>query len=62
MQTNGILGIILLALNIFAAIKIFSSSESTIMKIVWTLVVFLLPLLGLIIWFFIGPGDKRFKL
>ncbi|MCW8949004.1 MAG: PLDc N-terminal domain-containing protein [Sedimenticola sp.] len=46
----------------FAIIKIAQSSESTGLKILWIVVVLILPLLGLILWFLLGPGDKRLKL
>lgn len=51
----GIGGIILLALNIWAIISIFGSSVSTGNKVLWILLVLVLPLLGFIIWFFAGP-------
>lgn len=51
----GIFGLILLALNIWAIISIFSSGASTGAKVLWTLLVLVLPLLGFIIWFFAGP-------
>ncbi|MGB5426702.1 MAG: PLDc N-terminal domain-containing protein [Gammaproteobacteria bacterium] len=39
---------------------ILQSSAKSIEKLVWSLVVFLLPLIGLIIWYFAGPGEKPF--
>lgn len=55
----GIFGIIHLALVIYAAIKIFDSSADTVKKIVWILIVGLFPLVGLIIWYFAGPGTPK---
>ncbi len=62
MSTNGILGLIILLADIFAIIKIAKSSESTIMKVVWIAIVLILPIIGLIVWFFAGPGNKTLKL
>lgn len=62
MSTNGILGLIILLADIFAIIKIANSSESTIIKVVWIAVVLILPIIGLIVWFFAGPGNKTLKL
>ena len=62
MEFNGILGFIILLLDIFAIIKIAKSSESGGLKILWIVIVILLPLIGLIAWFVAGPGDKSFKL
>lgn len=62
MATNGILGLIILLVDIFAIIKIANSSVSTGVKILWIAIVFILPVIGLIAWFFAGPGDKALKL
>ncbi|MCW8929357.1 MAG: PLD nuclease N-terminal domain-containing protein [Gammaproteobacteria bacterium] len=62
MQTNGIIGLIILLADIFAIIKIAKSSESTLMKVLWIAVVLVLPIIGLIAWFLAGPGDKSLKI
>ena len=55
----GIWGIIHLALVIYAAIQIFNSSADTVKKLIWILVVAIFPLIGLIVWFFMGPGTPK---
>jgi Phospholipase_D-nuclease N-terminal len=60
MDLTGIGGIIILILDIFAIVMILQSSAKSIEKLIWALVVFLLPLIGLIIWYFAGPGKKPF--
>ena len=62
MEVNGILGLIVLILDIFAIIKIAQSSEDTVKKILWALLVLILPVIGLVIWYLAGPGDKKLKL
>ena len=52
-------GFILLVLNVWAFVSIVSSSRSTGRKVIWCLLVLILPLLGFIIWLFFGPRDKR---
>lgn len=52
---EGLLGLIHLALAIWAIINIFGSGASTLAKILWTLFVLFFPLIGLIVWFFAGP-------
>lgn len=54
-ELTGIGGIILLALDIWALISIFGSAASTGRKVLWALLVILLPLLGFIIWLLAGP-------
>lgn len=60
MEFTGIGGLIILIANIYAIVMILQSSAKGIEKIIWSLVVFLLPLIGLIIWYFAGPGKKPF--
>ncbi len=55
----GIWGIIHLALVIYAALQIFNSSADTVKKIIWVLIVAIFPLVGLIVWFFVGPGTPK---
>ena len=56
---NGIIGLLVLIGDVWAIINIFQSSISNEKKLLWTLVVLLLPLLGLILWYFLGPRDGR---
>ena len=56
---NNLWGILILAGDIWAILNIFQSSASNGMKLIWTLVVLLLPVLGLILWFFAGPRGGR---
>lgn len=60
MDLSGIGGLIILVADIYAIVMILQSSAKGIEKLVWFLVVFLLPLIGLIIWYFAGPGKKPF--
>lgn len=55
----GIFGLIHLALVIYAAIQIFNSSADTVKKLIWVLIVAIFPLVGLIVWFFMGPGTPK---
>jgi hypothetical protein len=38
---------------------ILQNSAQPIEKLIWALVVFLLPLIGLVIWYVAGPGNNR---
>ncbi len=60
MDLTGIGGLIVLIADIYAIVMILQSSAKGIEKLIWALVVFFLPLIGLIIWFFAGPGKKPF--
>ena len=56
---NGLLGLLILIGDVWAIINIFQSSASNEKKLLWTIVVLLLPLLGLILWFFLGPRGGK---
>ena len=58
-EYGGIVGLLILAGDIWAIINIFQSSASNEKKLIWILAVVLLPLLGLILWFFLGPRDRK---
>jgi hypothetical protein len=60
MELTGIGGLIILIADIYAIVMILQSSAKSIEKLIWSLMVFLLPLIGLIIWYFAGPGKKPF--
>ncbi|HBO8258527.1 TPA: PLDc_N domain-containing protein [Pseudomonas aeruginosa] len=53
-------GLISLVLDIWAIVNILKSAAETGMKIIWVLVIIVLPVLGLIIWAIAGPrGNVR---
>lgn len=56
---NGFLGLVILILDIWAIINIVQSSASTGAKVLWVVLVLLLPVVGLIIWFFAGPRGSK---
>lgn len=51
----GLLGLIHLALIIWAVIKILGSAAGTGAKVLWILVVIVFPLIGFIVWLLAGP-------
>jgi hypothetical protein len=54
-EITGVGGLIVLVLDIWAIISIVGSGASTGKKVLWTLLVLILPILGFIIWLFAGP-------
>ena len=57
-EYGGILGLLILIGDIWAIINIFQSSASNGKKLIWIIAVVLLPVLGLILWFLLGPRDR----
>lgn len=50
-----IFGIIIFALDVWAIASIINTNESATTKLIWIALVAVLPVLGLIIWWFAGP-------
>ena len=60
MEFTGIGGLIILIADIYAVVMILQSGARDVEKLIWALVVLLLPLIGLVIWYLAGPGKKPF--
>lgn len=59
LHVNSLWGLIVLAADIWAIVNIFLSTTSTARKVLWTVLVLVLPILGFIIWLFAGPRKGR---
>ncbi len=59
MQYQGIGGLIVLIADVWAIVNIFQSGVDTGRKVLWTVLVILLPVLGFILWYFLGPKTGR---
>jgi hypothetical protein len=55
---NSFWGLIVLIADIWAIVNIFQSNATTGKKVLWTVLVILLPVIGFIIWFFAGPKSR----
>lgn len=53
-----LLGLILLALDIWAVVNVWGSNSSVPAKILWTLGIVILPLIGFIVWLLAGPRGR----
>ena len=55
LEVGGFFGLLLLVLNVWAIISIIGSATSTGKKVLWTVLIIVLPLVGFIIWLLAGP-------
>lgn len=60
MNLSPLVGLIILIADIYAIVMIVQSSAGGGEKIVWSIVILLLPVIGLVVWYFAGPGQKPF--
>jgi hypothetical protein len=59
LEINGIFGLLILAADIWAIVSTVNSTAATAKKVGWILLVLILPILGLVIWYFAGPRASR---
>jgi drug/metabolite transporter (DMT)-like permease len=59
MRYGGLGGLIVLIADVWAIVNILQSGASTADKVLWTVIVVVLPILGFILWFFLGPRTGR---
>lgn len=58
LEVGGLFGLIILALDIWAIVNVVQSDASTGSKVLWILLILVLPLVGLIIWLIAGPRGR----
>ncbi len=56
---GGLWGLIVLVADVWAIVNIFQSGADTEKKVLWTVIVILLPVLGFILWYFMGPKTGK---
>lgn len=58
----NVAGVIVLLLDIWALVSILQSGATPVEKLIWVILILVLPLIGFILWYLIGPGSKGFPL
>lgn len=53
-----VFGIIVFVLDVWAIASVINTSVSTGTKILWIALIAILPVLGLVIWYFMGPKAR----
>ncbi|EAQ97545.1 PLDc N-terminal domain-containing protein [Congregibacter litoralis] len=57
-EVSGIFGLLVLIADVWAIINVLQAPNSMGSKLLWTLVILLLPVIGVLIWFFAGPRAR----
>ncbi|WP_417679676.1 PLDc N-terminal domain-containing protein [Roseibium sp.] len=55
-EFGGLLGLVVLILDVYAIVKIVGSGSSTGSKVLWVVLILVLPVLGFLLWLFAGPS------
>jgi len=58
-EYGGLWGLLVLIADIWAIVNIIQSSASTGKKVLWIVIVAVLPVLGFILWFLMGPKTGK---
>ena len=59
MQYRGLWGILVLIADVWAIVNIVQSGADTGKKVLWTVLVIILPVVGFVLWYFLGPKTGR---
>ncbi len=59
MYEHSLWGVLVLIADIWAIVNVLQSAADTGKKVVWTVSVILLPVLGFILWYFLGPRTGK---
>ena len=55
LEIPGLLGLVLLVVNVYAIVKTVQSAATTGLKVAWIVGILIFPVLGFVLWLFFGP-------
>jgi hypothetical protein len=55
MEIGGLFGLLILIADVWAIVNVVQSGATTGKKVLWIVLILLLPILGLILWLLLGP-------
>lgn len=58
-ETGGVFGFLVLLLDIWAILNVAQSRAGSLSKVIWIAIILVLPLFGVIVWFFFGPKTHK---
>ena len=58
-HSYSLFGLIVLVLDIVALVSLLKSGADAGTKILWVILIVLLPLVGMIVYFVMGPGRRK---
>ncbi|MDD5394154.1 MAG: PLDc N-terminal domain-containing protein [Thiothrix sp.] len=54
-EVGGLLGLVILVLDVWGIIKVIQSGAGTGTKVLWVVLILILPVIGLLLWMLAGP-------
>ena len=58
-EVGGIFGLLILVADIWAIVSTFQSQASTGKKVIWIVLVLILPVIGFVVWLLTGPKSGK---
>lgn len=58
-QIGGILGLLILIADVWAILNIVQSRVETTKKLLWIILILVVPAIGFVIWWLAGPREGR---
>lgn len=58
-EVGGIFSLLILVADIWAIINVAQAKVDNVKKLLWIVLILILPLLGVIIWYFAGPRAPK---
>ena len=55
----SLIGLVILVLDIIALVSLLQSGADATTKILWALLIILLPFIGMVLYFLMGPGRRK---
>ena len=59
MYSHSLLGLLVLIADVWAIVNVVQSAADTGKKVLWVVLVLVLPVLGVILWLFLGPRTGK---
>jgi hypothetical protein len=58
-KVGGLLGLIVLIADVWAIVQVFGSGRHAGVKVLWTVLILIFPILGFLIWLLLGPRAPK---
>jgi hypothetical protein len=58
-EYTGFFGLLILIADVWAIVNVVGSTSTTGKKVLWVVLILLLPVLGFIIWLLAGPRSQK---
>ena len=55
----SLIGLVILVLDVIALVSLLQSGADTGTKILWVILIILLPFIGMVLYFLMGPGRRK---